>query len=447
MADTLEHLEQQLNDFDPAVRRAALVELARRVDDGEIALPESRLWLNLHGHSFFSFNGYGYSPSFLAWRSKKEGLLAAGLVDFDVLDGVDEFLEAGRLLNLRVTAGMETRVFVPQFADKVINSPGEPGVAYYMVAGFPSGDVTDRAVLDDLKSTAQRRNLGVVARVNDALDPVRVDYERDVLSLTPAGNVTERHLCMAYDEKARKHFSNEDDLVAFWAGKLGADPAAVRKALAFGPDMQGLIRAKTMKAGGVGYVKPEGPDFPTLEAVAKFGLAQGGIPMFTWLDGTSDGEQEIERLLDVSMEVGSAAANIIPDRNWNIKDPDVKQKKVALFDQFVALCQERDLPIGIGTEMNAYGQLFVDDFDAPEMQKHAAEFVKGAQVFHAHTLLQRAAGMGYLSPWAKKSFDSVREKNAFFAKFGEMVDPVAAEALDGLHEGLSPEEVAALVTT
>ena len=104
-------------------------------------LPPMGRAFNLHAHSFFSYNGYGYSPSGLAWRGRRAGLCAMGLVDFDVLDGVAEFLGACHALGLRACAGLETRVFVPAFADRVINSPGEPGIAYHMGAGFVSETV------------------------------------------------------------------------------------------------------------------------------------------------------------------------------------------------------------------------------------------------------------------------------------------------------------------
>jgi len=40
---------------------------------------------------------------------------------------VDEFLSACEIAGVRGSAGMETRVFIPEFADREINSPGEPG--------------------------------------------------------------------------------------------------------------------------------------------------------------------------------------------------------------------------------------------------------------------------------------------------------------------------------
>ena len=95
---------------------------------------------NMHFHTFYSFNAEGYSPAKIAFLAKQADLAAAGIVDFDVLDGLNRFYDIASKLNLKASGGIETRVFVPEFADKVINSPGEPGIAYHMGAGIASGD-------------------------------------------------------------------------------------------------------------------------------------------------------------------------------------------------------------------------------------------------------------------------------------------------------------------
>jgi hypothetical protein len=99
-----EQLERQLDDFDRSRRSEALASLWRAVQRGEDALPDPGADVNLHAHTFFSYNAYGYSPSKFAWLARKAGLAVAGIVDFDVLDGVDEFLDAGRQIGLKCCA-------------------------------------------------------------------------------------------------------------------------------------------------------------------------------------------------------------------------------------------------------------------------------------------------------------------------------------------------------
>jgi len=102
--------------------------------------PEANV-ANMHCHTFFSFNANGHSPTSLAWLAKRRGFKLMGIVDFDVLDGVDELKDACEVVGVRGSAGIETRVFIPEFTTRKINSPGEPGVYYHMGVGFASSDV------------------------------------------------------------------------------------------------------------------------------------------------------------------------------------------------------------------------------------------------------------------------------------------------------------------
>jgi len=424
-----------LNSFELAERQAALAAL----QSAGGPLPETGPYFNLHCHTFYSYNGYGLSPTALAWRGRQEGLYAMGIVDFDVLDGVDEFLDGCAAVGLRGCAGMETRVYIPEFSDRVINSPGEPGISYHMGAGFVRTAAEDEATLNHLRAIAAVRNRGLLERVNGFLDPVVLDYERDLLPLTPSGNATERHVCQAYDEKAKAQFPDRAKRVAFWADRLGTDKAAIEKILDDGPALQGLIRSKTMKAGGVGYVQPNGPDFPKLETINAFTKANGALPTMTWLDGTTPGEMALDELLEVMMGSGVVMVNIVPDRNWNLADGAQRAVKVAAMDTFIAAAVARDLPIMVGTEMNAHGQRFVDDFEAAPMKPHYAVFRQGADVLSGHTALELAGGMGYLSPWAEAHFPSRRLRNNFYEEVGCALRP--GRGLEGVGAGLSPEEV------
>jgi hypothetical protein len=345
-------VKPNLDSFDREERRRALVEA---IDQ----FPPAGTDVNLHSHTFFSYNAYGYSPTHFAVLARQRGLAYAGIVDFDVLDGLEEFYEAGDLLGLKTVVSMETRVFVPEFETRVINSPGEPGIAYHMSVGFP------RFVEHPtLRKTSEQRNRELVTRVNTFTAPVTLDYDKDVLPLTPNGNATERHICEAYAKKGD---------AAFWRAKVGEG------------NLPALIRAKTMKKGGVGYVQPGKGSFPLMTDFNRFVLEAGAIPTLTWLDGTSEGEQAIEELFEVAMQSGAAALNIIPDRNLSTPE------KIRNLRDVVALAEKRDLPIVVGTEMNAPGNKFVDDFTHPVLHELLPVFRQGAQRVYEHVREQRSS--------------------------------------------------------
>ena len=354
-------MEAELNSFDAATRRQALAKL--------LPLYSS---FNMHCHSFFSYNGYGYSPSYLVMLAKKLNWRAVGMVDFDVLDGVDEFLTAAKTWGVRAVAGMETRVFVPELADREINSPGEPGIAYHLGYGFTSSQVPAAAAAfaAELRRKSRERTREMVEKVNAFLGEAAIDFNATAQRFTPAGNVTERHLCAAYRERAAAVFAGAE-LAAYWTEKLGRfeeDPVK----------LEALIRSKTMKKGGVGYAEPTPESFPTLTEMNKFVQTCGAVPTVAWLNGCSAGEADPAALLELHVKHGAGAITIIPDRNWNVKDPDKQRQLVGNMAAFLAEAARRKLPVLAGTEMNAPGQLLADDFTVLALISHLEQFLAGA---------------------------------------------------------------------
>jgi len=445
-AAQIDNLENELNDFSPARRAESLAELYRLARQGAVSLAPVSDIANLHCHTFFSFNAYGYSPSGLAWLARRSGFKLLGMVDFDVLDGVEEFLSACELLGVRGSAGMETRVHIPEFATREINSPGEPGVYYHMGIGFTSSKVNpaQAEILASLRQRAEQRNRAMAERINAYLSPVTVDYDRDVLPLTPQGNATERHMLVAYIQAAASYYS---DPVPFWAEKLTLPQEQVASQIGDFPVFQNTVRAKLMKRGGVGYTQPGPETFPTVEEVNQLVASCGALPCATWLDGLSAGEQDIEELLSLLIEKGAVALNIIPDRNWNISDPELRRLKVAKLYQVVDLAQKLDLPLNIGTEMNAYGQKLVDDFAAPELAPVRQAFLDGAYFIYGHTIMQRLLGLGYQSAWANAYLPGRHLRNAFYTQMGRQTPPGYAglTRLKSLTSANSPAEYIRLV--
>jgi len=320
----------------------------------------------------------------------------------------------------------------------VINSPGEPGISYHMGVGFPTSKVpaSQRKFLKSLKETAQQRNRDLMQRVNKHLSPVELDYEADVLTLTPAGNATERHMCVAYARKAKTIFGEGDKLAEFWSQKLGTD--ARKLGLPEGRDLINTIRSKTMKRGGVGYVQPDSGSFPQMADTNRFILASGGMPVHTWLDGTSDGEHAMDELLDVAMSTGAVALNVIPDRNYT---PGSQDQKVKNLYEVVELAKRRHLVLVAGTEMNSPGQKFVDDFNTAELAPLLPAFLTGSYIVYAHSVLQQRCKLGYTSAWADEHFGTAERKNAFFEEIGAILKPQHEDRLGELKSSVSPSDV------
>ena len=237
-------------------------------------------------------------------------------------------------------------------------------------------------------------------------------------------------------QKGKTLFPETDQLAAFWSEKLSLN--VEESWLPENRPILDAIRAKTMKRGGVGYVQPGEGAFPLMADMNRFVAAAGGIPVLTWLDGTSDGEKDIEELLQVSMSTGAAAINVIPDRNYT---PGAKDEKLANLYAVVELAEKLHLPVVMGTEMNSPGQKFVDDFDTDELRPLAPIFLKGAHIVYAHSVLQQKCGLGYVSAWAAKNFQNTQQKNEFYQNLGASLNPREEDKLSGLAKESTPQQI------
>lgn len=441
---------RKLDSFNPEERTAGLNELAAEIAAGALALPQDKGWVNVHAHTFFSFSSENYSPERLVWEALMRGLTVVGSTDFDVLDSLDDMLASGDALGIRTTVSLESRAFVDSYADKEINSPGEPGILYTMGAGFvakPAADGKAGKFIASLAAQSRARNLVMIGKINPIVTPVEIDYDADVLPLTPAGNATERHICAAYDNKSKSIFPEIENRAVFWADVLGRSPVEVEGLLSDTGAFHNAMRAKLMKRGGIGYSQPDGGAFPPIVEFNQMIREAGAVPCLAWLDGMSPGEADPGKLLDDAMGWGALCVNIIPERNWNIKDPGAKAKKLAALDAFVKAARARQLPVLVGTEMNSPGQKFVDSFEVSELRPYTEEFLNGALWLYGHTVMARAGDMGATSAWADKHFAGDRGKaNNFYILTGKRACPGAytKSRLGSVLPAMTPDEVLAV---
>jgi len=423
-------MNHSLSSFKEEKRKEALLQAVSEY--GGQRWPEDNGQVNLHLHSFFSYNAEDWSPARIAWEARMKGLHAVGIVDFDVLDGLDEFIWAGDQLGLRTSVGLETRTFLDEMRSDEIDSPGEPGVSYIMGAGFtdkPMAGSAEQSFLLGLFQQSRKRNLELIARINGRLPEIAIDYEKDVLPLTPSGNATERHIVKAYISASEQKMGQEEK-IRYWSEILEMPKDAVVRLFDQPVALGDKVRSRLAKRGGIGYVQPSKETFPETGEVFRWFQACGAIPTESWLDGTSPGESDPEKLLELSWAKGARALNIIPDRNWNIDDLEKRKIKVNNLRSVIRVADSMGMPIQIGTEMNKAGQLFYDDLTGPVLKEFREVILRGTHIIMGHNLLSRFAGVHYLSDALEQSGEvSLSDKNETFERIGLLPPPNRMQAM------------------
>ena len=441
----LTKLENQLNDTDVQIRREAIFEIHQMIEDGELTPPPPQENCNLHVHSFYSYNAFGHSPSSLAWLARREGIQLMGIIDFDTLEGTDEFLWACDQLNVRGTVSLETRIYLPEFADRVITSKGQPGVAYYILSGFTSGNLSPQAQVaySNLRNYLTSRNRRIIQSLNDFLSPLTIDYGSDVVTMSAGETPTERHIMEAYYQSAINSMENP---TAFWSEKLGIDLYDVERLHPQPSTFRRVMREKLVKTGNIAYQSPDTVNYPTIKLVNELANLTVSLPTLVWANGTNPGEREEAVLLDYLVKKGLLGMNIVPDRSINVLDSE-KDFRYKCLCEVIELAAQFDLPIFIGTEMNQPGHKWVDDLNLPALAPFKQSFMDGAFLLHGHTMLTRHADLGYRSDWSEDQFNDRRSRNAYFTKIGALL-PNTIESrhfLQNLPSDLSAKDLTSLI--
>ena len=209
-----ESVEARLSALREAVKVANFPEVDERM-------------INNHIHTFYSFSPY--SPSAAVYAARAEGIVTCVIVDPDSIGGANEFIEAGKIVGIPTTIGIEARISMKEtpFGEMRTNNPDQSGVSYMVIHGIPHKNI-DRVqeFFAPFREKRNARNRKMVEKINELYkdEGIVLDFDRDVLPLSMAkdgGSVTERHLMYALAKK----LSNTDDMLALYdlVGKLKKD--------------------------------------------------------------------------------------------------------------------------------------------------------------------------------------------------------------------------------
>ncbi|MCZ6793665.1 MAG: hypothetical protein O7J95_08645 [Planctomycetota bacterium] len=372
-------------------RLDALRQLRELASSGAIDIATRRGGINTHVHTSKSFSYFG-SPSDAAWQAYVAGVAVLGINDHTTTAGHEEFREACGILGILALFSMEAVATWEEAeeAGQTVNDPDNPGRTYLTAKGvtraFPGGcqgekDLRrmNRALLERNREITRR----LAAVVYTCLEvPGAIDFD-DVLSLTPHGQPTERHIAEAlarfleatYPERERRH----EAVAQFVAGEFGRaeleDPAA----------FQDFLRSRLIKAGRIAYV-PESPEaFIPVERMVSLALDLGAIPTYPVLgDPVTPWEEDLEGLFDRLEALRIHAIEVIPDRNRRER-----------LRSIVEVAAARHVPVFNGTEHNSRSAAPLVDryFFDPEFRHH---FERGARVVLGHQALRERGGDGYV---------------------------------------------------
>ena len=196
--------EKDLNHRDANIRLSSLRKLSEMLNKGDIDKPIKGQDVNNHIHTIYSFSPY--SPSKAVWMSYKAGLATAGIMDHDSISGAAEFIEAGKILGISTTIGVECRA---DFSDtplkgKRINNPDQKSIAYVALHGIPHTEINDvKEFFKPYVIERNKRNAQMVSGLNEKFlnsINIQIDFEKDVMPLSmcqEGGSITERHILYA----------------------------------------------------------------------------------------------------------------------------------------------------------------------------------------------------------------------------------------------------------
>ena len=134
---------------------------------------------------------FAYSPTKAVWMAYNAGLTTAGIMDHDSISGAREFIEAGRILGLATTIGVEFRADLSEtpLKGKRINNPDQVSAAYVALHGIPHTQIDKVAqYLAPYRKKRNRRNVAMTARLNIMLAKygINLDFANDIVPLSQA---------------------------------------------------------------------------------------------------------------------------------------------------------------------------------------------------------------------------------------------------------------------
>lgn len=359
----------QLNADESNIRLEALRELYKLYLNEKIQKqPVDFEYVNNHIHTTYSFSPY--SPTKALWMAFMSGLVTAGIMDHDSVGGTREFIEAGKILQMPVTVGMECRVDMgcTRLAGKRINNPDQNSIAYMALHGIPHTQLNRVCrFITPYQQERNKRNRTMVDNINQITGQygIQIDFEQDVVPLSmnhDSGSITERHLLYALSLKMLQSFGKGEMLVQFLKDKLQININVKQEAFLedtqnpyYAYDLLGVLKSDMVEK----FYIPATSECPPVSEVITLCNETGAISAYAYLGDVGDsvtGDKKAQQFEDSYLDLlfeeikrlGFRAVTYMPSRNTK-----------AQLERVKALCSEYGLFQISGEDINSPRQKFL----------------------------------------------------------------------------------------
>jgi hypothetical protein len=363
---------------EPGQRLEALADFARGAKAGRWArtamapgpepAPGAPEYVNNHIHTIYSFSPY--SPAKAVYKAWGSGLATAGIMDHDTVAGAAEFAEAGRIMGVATTSGLECRCSMAgtPFEGRLLNNPDQKSVAYLAMHGIPRRSLgRAQEFIAPYRARRNARNALMAQRLNALFGPrgAPLSFEGDVLPISQSaagGTVTERHILFALANRLTWKFGRGAALLEFLDSGFGvrASGGVLAKLSDAGEPMYeyyllGLLKSQLVAS----FYIDASDELPGVAEFVRVAKELGAIPAYAYLGdvrGSVTGDKKDQRFEDAYLDElvawaaasGFLAVTYMPTRNT--------REQLA---RLMGLCGSRGLFQISGEDINTPFQPFV----------------------------------------------------------------------------------------
>ncbi|MBS7262266.1 MAG: PHP domain-containing protein [Eubacteriales bacterium] len=421
----MEKLVEKLNAPQKKERLAALRALRKMLDSGKIEKPVKTHYVNNHIHTTYSFSPY--SPTKAVWMAYMAGLATCGIIDHDSMGGAKEFIEAGRILDMATTVGVETRVSMKNtpLAARRINNPDQVGNMYILMHGVPHNRIDEvQSFFAPYRRARCDRDRRMTGNINRLLEGtgIALDFDRDVIPLSeyPEGSVTERHITFALAKKVIARCGGAGEaLLSFVRSVMGltvsskiAERLTDRNNSFVEYDLLGLFKSEYVPK----FFIEATDELPDVRDFVALGDRVGGIVAYTYLGDVTESvtgdkkaqkfeDEYLDEVFDCVNALGIHAIAYMPSRNTD-----------AQLDRLRAFCEQNGKMQISGEDINQPRQSFIcKALDRPDF----ANLIDGTYSLIGHEIAATANNEdGIFSAGRMKEMPELEDRLRYFERIG-----------------------------